>query len=113
MYFMSEAGFLIFSRVQSTSENIIKILSHEWNTLHIHQQNIEFSIYYILFAFGTCLFQIWKVLELLCSHNVIIRNDITISFVIFTVKIIRCEDIQFYSKDKLQYFTVENVINMK
>jgi hypothetical protein len=29
MYFMSEAGFLIFSRVQSTSENIIKILSHE------------------------------------------------------------------------------------
>jgi hypothetical protein len=29
IYFMSEAGILIFSRVRSTSENIIKILCHE------------------------------------------------------------------------------------
>jgi hypothetical protein len=29
IYFTSETGFLIFSRVRSTSENIIKILSHE------------------------------------------------------------------------------------
>jgi hypothetical protein len=29
IYFMSETGFLIFSLVRSTSENIIKILSHE------------------------------------------------------------------------------------
>jgi hypothetical protein len=27
------------------------------------------------------------------------------------VKITECEDIESYSKDKLQYFTVENVIN--
>jgi hypothetical protein len=27
------------------------------------------------------------------------------------VKITECGDIEFYSKDKLQYFTVENVIN--
>ena len=33
------------------------------------------------------------------------------TFVIFTVKITECEDIEFYSKDKLQYFTVENVID--
>jgi hypothetical protein len=29
IYFTSETGFFIFSRVQSTSENIIKILSLE------------------------------------------------------------------------------------
>ena len=29
IYFTSETGFLIFSRVRSKSENIIKILSHE------------------------------------------------------------------------------------
>ena len=27
------------------------------------------------------------------------------------MKITGCEDIEFYSKDKLQYFTVENVID--
>jgi hypothetical protein len=67
IYFTSETGFLIFSRVRSTSENIIKILFHEWNKFHIHQQSIEFSVYYIFFAFRTCLFQNWKVLEQLCS----------------------------------------------
>jgi hypothetical protein len=50
IYFTCETGFLIFSRVQSTSENIIKILSK----FHIHQQSIEFSIYDIFFA----LFQV-------------------------------------------------------
>jgi predicted nucleic-acid-binding Zn-ribbon protein len=34
------------------------------------------------------------------------------TFVIFTVKITECGYIEFYSKDKLQYFTVENVIKM-
>jgi hypothetical protein len=64
IYFTSEPGFIIFLRVRTTSsENIIKILSHEWNKLHIHQQSIEFSVYYIFFAFETCLFQIWMVLE--------------------------------------------------
>jgi hypothetical protein len=29
IYFTSERGFVIFSRVNSTSENIIKILSHK------------------------------------------------------------------------------------
>jgi hypothetical protein len=29
IHFTSETGFLIFSRVRSTSENIITILSHE------------------------------------------------------------------------------------
>jgi hypothetical protein len=47
--FMSETEFLIFSQVR--------------NKFHIHQQSIEFSIYYIFFALETCLFQIWKVLE--------------------------------------------------
>jgi hypothetical protein len=55
IYFTSETGFLIFSRVRSTSENI-KILSHEWNKFHIHQQNIEFSVYDIFFAFEACIF---------------------------------------------------------
>ena len=63
IYFTSETGFLIFSRVRSTSENIIKILSHEWNKFHIHQQSIEFSVYYIFFAFRACLFQIRNVWE--------------------------------------------------
>jgi hypothetical protein len=58
IYYTSETGFLIFSRVRSTSENIIKILSHELNKFYNHQQSIEFSVYYIFFAFRTCLFQI-------------------------------------------------------
>ena len=58
IYFTSETGSLIFSRVRSTSENIIKILSHELNKFHIHQQSIECSMYYISFAFRTCMFQI-------------------------------------------------------
>jgi hypothetical protein len=62
IYFSSETGFLIFLRVRSTSENIIKILSHEWKKFYTHQQSIEFSVYYIFFAFETCLIQIWKVL---------------------------------------------------
>jgi hypothetical protein len=63
IYFTSETGLLIFSRVRSTSENITKTLCHEWNKFHIHQQSVEFSVYYIFFAFETRLFQIWKVLE--------------------------------------------------
>jgi hypothetical protein len=55
-YFTSEKGFLIFSRVH-TSENI-KILSRKCSKVHIHQQSIEFSVYYIFFAFQTCMFQI-------------------------------------------------------
>jgi hypothetical protein len=44
------------------------------------------------------------------QHNVIIKNmNVAINFVIFTVKITEFEDIKLYSKDKLQYFTVENV----
>jgi hypothetical protein len=43
IYFMSETGFLIFSKVKK---------------FHIHQNSIEFSVHYIFFAFGTCLFQI-------------------------------------------------------
>jgi hypothetical protein len=42
---------------------------------------------------------------------VIFTVKITCNFVIFTVKITECEDIKFYSKDKLQYIKVENVIN--
>jgi hypothetical protein len=112
IYFKSETGFLIFSQVQSKSENIIKILSHEWNRFHIHQQSIEFSVYYIFFAFRTCLFQIWKILEQLRSITSYQTHHVTISFVIFSVKITRCGDVEFYSKDKLQYFTVENVTNL-
>jgi hypothetical protein len=67
IYFTSETGFSIFSRVRSTSENVIKILPHKWNEFHIHEQSIEFSVYYIFFAFRLCLFQIWKVLEHLHS----------------------------------------------
>jgi hypothetical protein len=48
IYFTTETGFLIFSQVRSTSENIIKILSHEWNKFHIHQQSIEFSVITLL-----------------------------------------------------------------
>jgi hypothetical protein len=58
------------------------------------------------------------------QHNVIIKkkHDVTIRFVvftvkitffvIFTVKITECVDVEFYSKDKLQYVTVEKVINI-
>jgi hypothetical protein len=53
IHFTSETGFLIFPRVRSTSEDIIKILSQEWNKFYIHLQSIELSVYYIFFAFET------------------------------------------------------------
>jgi hypothetical protein len=33
------------------------------------------------------------------------------NILLFSLKITECGDIKFYSKDKVQYFTVENVIN--
>jgi hypothetical protein len=54
------------------------------------------------------------------QNNVIIKNmrhsqfcyfhSENNTFFIFTVKVTKCEDIEFYSKDNLQYFTAENVI---
>ena len=35
IYFTSETEFLIFLEVYGTSQNILKILSHEWNKFHI------------------------------------------------------------------------------
>jgi hypothetical protein len=55
IYFTSEKGFLIFSRVRSTGENVIKILSHKWNkfraldflfiTFALLLKHLLFSIY--------------------------------------------------------------------
>jgi hypothetical protein len=84
IYFTSETGFLIFSRVRSTSENIIKILSHEWNKFHIHQKSIEFSVYYIFFAFEHVYFKIER-FESVTQHNVIIKNMTSQSALLFSL----------------------------
>jgi hypothetical protein len=82
IYFMSET--------KEFHENSIKILSHEWNKFHIHQQNNEFSVYYIFFAFGTCLLQIWKVLE----HNVIIRNMMSQSILLHVFSLWKSQSVK-------------------
>ena len=59
IYFTSETGFFIFSRVQSTSEIMEKknCLSSEINSI-FSVKSIEFSVYYIFFGLLTCFFQI-------------------------------------------------------
>jgi hypothetical protein len=89
IHFMSETGFLIFSRVWSTRENIIKILSDEWNKFHIHQQSIEFSVYYTFsLLFEHVCFKYMKGFRAVTQHNVVIKNtDVTISFVTLTLSL--------------------------
>jgi hypothetical protein len=82
--YFNRQDFLIFSRVRSTSENIIKILSHKWNKFHIHHQSIEFSVNYIFFAFRICLFQI-KGFRAVTQHNIIIKNMTSQSFLLFSL----------------------------
>jgi hypothetical protein len=84
IYFTSETGLLIFSRVRSSSENIIKILSHEWNKFHIHLQSIEFSIYYIFFCFSNIF--VWNLKRFIAftQHNVIIKNMTSQSVLLFS-----------------------------
>jgi hypothetical protein len=104
MEFISrETGFLIFSRVRSIL--FIKTLSHKWNKFYIHQQSIEFSVYYIFFnlkgfrAF-TCS---------IASKSKTWRHN---QFCYFHCENNRAWRYQFYWKNELQYLTVENVIKM-
>jgi hypothetical protein len=61
--------------VNSTSENIIKILSHKWNKFHIHQQR-----YWILCLLHFLCFSNMKGFRAVMQHTVIIKNMTSQSF---------------------------------
>ena len=58
-YFMSDTGFLIFSRLQSTSEDMKKNnpVSRVKKYYIFNVKSIEFSVYYNFFGSETCFFQ--------------------------------------------------------
>jgi hypothetical protein len=75
IYYTSETGFLIFSRVPSTSENIINILSHKWNKFHIYSSTKHwiFGLLHFL-CFLNMFVSNLQGFRAVTQHNVIIKT---------------------------------------
>jgi hypothetical protein len=115
IYFVSETGFLIFSWVRRVKILKKSCVTSEKNSIFINKALKHFLCFWNMFVSNlksfrafTCRIMSWSKI---CRHNqfgyFLCENNTFVN--IFTVKITVWR-YQFYSKDKLQYFTVENVI---
>jgi hypothetical protein len=84
IYFTSETGFLIFSRVRSTSENIIKILSKsEINSIFINKALNFLFITFLLLLEHVC-FKSERFESNYAAINIIIKNMTSQSVLLFS-----------------------------